>query len=287
MAGSSASGPSSGLPPTGKTRVPTRADTSGEASRRWRTSTSTSSAMASPPSPLAPGLRGRLENGLAEHVPGLLHSPCANGVQRRPQPGAGRHLDGPGLMEVEVEPVVRSTNGERRSVGPPLHVDPPDGPLGVSLARMARAAGGAWSPSARLFADPFGRYSGGLGVGGAPGVAAHGLKVPQHRLMALPLDTDFHGPSLLRRRTYQPRHLAPLVGADDVVAAPLVPQSPLILVLERADLEHDFRAQPRQGRGVPLGLSHTLPVCEDFPFRLHFLHLARNGVLHQLSAKEG
>src|SRR5690606_38303367 len=49
MAGRAACGPSSGRPPTGKIRVPTRADTSGEASRRWRTSTSTSSAMASPP----------------------------------------------------------------------------------------------------------------------------------------------------------------------------------------------------------------------------------------------
>src|SRR5690606_4024173 len=46
------------------------------------------------------------------------------------------------------------------------------------------------------FADPFGRYSGGLGDGGALGVAAHGLKGPQHRLMALHLETDFHGPSL-------------------------------------------------------------------------------------------
>src|SRR5690606_3807679 len=193
MAGSDASGPSSGRPPTGKTRVPTRADTSGDASRRWRTSTSTSSAMASPPLLLALSLRGRLEHGLAEHVPGLLHSPCANGVQRRPQPGAGRHLDGPGLMEVEVEPVVRGTNGERRSVGPPLHVDPLDGPVGVPLARMARAAGVAWSPSARLFADPFGRYSGGLGDGGALGVAAHGLKGPQHRFMALHFEADFHG----------------------------------------------------------------------------------------------
>src|SRR5690606_17127268 len=140
MAGSSASGPSSGLPPTGKTRVPTRADTSGEASRRWRTSTSTSTAMASPPLLLALGLRGRLENGLAEHVPGLLHSPCANGVQRRPQPGASRHFVGARLMEIEVEPVVRGTNGERRSVGPPLHVDPLDGLVGVPLPRVAWSA---------------------------------------------------------------------------------------------------------------------------------------------------
>src|SRR5690606_35294191 len=182
MAGRAACGPSSRRPPTGKIRVPTRADTSGEASRRWRTSTSTSRAMASPPLLLAPGLRGRLENGLAEHVPGFLHSPCANGVQRRPQPGAGRHLDGPGLMEVEIEAVVGCPDGESCPVRPPFDVDPLDGPVGVPLARMARAAGMAWSPPARLFADPFGRYSGGLGDGGALGVAAHGLKGPQHRL---------------------------------------------------------------------------------------------------------
>src|SRR5690606_34861435 len=165
MAGSAACGPLSGRPPTGKIRVPTRADTSGETSRRWRTRISTSSAMASPPLPLAPGLRGRLQHRLPEHVPGLLHGLRRNGVQCGPQPGAGGHLVGARLMEVEVEPVVRGTNGERRSVGPPLHVDPLDGLVGVPLPRMARAAGVAWSPSARLFADPFGRYSGGLGDG--------------------------------------------------------------------------------------------------------------------------
>src|SRR5690606_4778525 len=166
IAGSAASVPLSGRPPTGKILVPTRADTSGEASRRWRTNTSTSSAMASPPLLLALGLRGRLEHSLAEHVPSILHSLRRNGVQCGSQPGAGRHFVGARLMKIEVEPVVRGTNGERRSVGPPLHVDPLDSPVGVPLARVARAAGVAWSPSARLFADPFGCYSGGLGDGG-------------------------------------------------------------------------------------------------------------------------
>src|SRR5690606_15515905 len=211
--------------------------TSGEASRRWRTRVSTSSAMASPPLLLALGLRGRLQHRLSEHVPSVLHGPGANGVQRRPQPGAGRHLVGARLVEVEVEPVVRGTNSECRPVWPFLYQEPFNGPVGVPLARMARAAGAARSPPARLFADPFGRYSGGLGDGGALGVATHGLKGPQHRLVALHLETNFHGPSLLRRRTYQLRHLAPVVGANDVVPLVLVAQSPLILVLERADLE--------------------------------------------------
>src|SRR5690606_20852263 len=133
MAGSAASGPSSGRPPTGKIRVPTRADTSGEASRRWRTSTSTSTAMASPPLLLALSLRGRLQHSLSKHVPGLLHGLRRNGVQCRPQPGAGRHLDGPGLMEVEIEAVVGCPDGESRPVRPPFDVDPLDGPVGVSL----------------------------------------------------------------------------------------------------------------------------------------------------------
>src|SRR5690606_38809854 len=99
IAGRAACGPSSGRPPTGKIRVPTRADTAGEASRRWRTRISTSSAMASPPLLLALGLRGRLENGLAEHVPSILHGLRRNGVQCGPQPGAGRHLVRARLVE--------------------------------------------------------------------------------------------------------------------------------------------------------------------------------------------
>src|SRR5690606_36124994 len=98
--------------------------TSGEASRRWRTSTSTSSAMASPPSLLALGPRGRLEHDLAEHIPGLLHCPCANGVQRRPQPGAGRHFVGARLVEIKVEPVVRGTDSECCPVWPFLYQEP-------------------------------------------------------------------------------------------------------------------------------------------------------------------
>src|SRR5690606_14097070 len=281
MAGRAACGPLYGRPPTGKIRVPTRADTSGEASRRWRTSTSTSSAMASPPLLLALGLRGRLENSLAEHVPGLLHSPCANGVQRRPQPGAGRHFVGARLMEVEVEPVVRGTDSERRPVWPFLYQEPLDGLVRVALARMARAAGVEWSPSARLFPDPFGRYSGGLGDGGPLRVAAHGLKGQQHRLMALHLETDLHGPSLLHRRADQLRHLAPVVGTDDVVAAPLVPQRPLALVLKRAYLEHDLRHEPGHVRRVELALPHRPPVGEHLPGRLDLPHLARERVLLQ------
>src|SRR5690606_7821365 len=100
IAGRAACGPLSGRPPTGKIRVPTRACTSGEASRRRRTSTSTSSAMASPPLLLALGLRGRLQHGLPEHVSSVLHGPGANGVQRRPQPGAGGHLVGARLTAV-------------------------------------------------------------------------------------------------------------------------------------------------------------------------------------------
>src|SRR5690606_30104802 len=153
-------------PPTGKIRVPTRACTSGDASRRWRIRISTSSAMASPPLLLALGFCGRLENGLAEHVPSILHGLRRNGVQCRPQPGAGRHLDGPGFMEVEVEPVVRGTNGERRSVGPPLHVDPPDGLVGVPLPRTARAAGVPRCPPPGFFTNALGRYAGSPGDGG-------------------------------------------------------------------------------------------------------------------------
>src|SRR5690606_33641614 len=103
MAGSAAFGPLSGRPPTGKILVPTRACTSGEASRRWRTRISTSSAMASPPLLLALGLRGRLENGLAEHVPGLLHSFLTHSVQRRTQPWAGRHLRRTSFVKGEIE----------------------------------------------------------------------------------------------------------------------------------------------------------------------------------------
>src|SRR5690606_23719689 len=121
----------------------------------------------------------------------------------------------------EVEAVVGCPDGESRPVRPPLHVDPLDGPVGVPLARMARAAGVAWSPPARLFADPFGRYSGGLGDGGALGVAAQGFKGPQHRLMALHLETDFHGPSPVQRDrllTSGVRHILHLMSRELVEA---------------------------------------------------------------------
>src|SRR5690606_24188553 len=172
MAGSAASGPSSGRPPTGKIRVPTRADTSGEASRRWRTRITTSSAMASPPILLALGLRGRLEHSLAEHVPSILHGLRRNGVQCGPQPGTGRHLVGARLMEVEVEPPVGGSDGERRSVGPPLHIDPLDGPVGVPPPRTARAARVARCPAPGFFTNTLGRCSSGLGDGGTLGIAA-------------------------------------------------------------------------------------------------------------------
>src|SRR5690606_1488041 len=100
-------------------------------------------------------------------------------------------------MEVQIEPPICGPDGERRSVGPPLHVDPPDGLVGVPPPRAARAARVARCPAPGFFTDALGRYSGGLGDGGALGVAAHGLKGPQHRLMTLHLETDFHGPSLL------------------------------------------------------------------------------------------
>src|SRR5690606_12844731 len=71
MAGRAACGPSSGRPPTGKILVPTRADTSGEASRRWRTRISTSSAMASPPA-------GFVFNDVALRTPRMERGGVAN-----------------------------------------------------------------------------------------------------------------------------------------------------------------------------------------------------------------
>src|SRR5690606_7024731 len=214
--------------PTGKILVPTRADTSGEASRRWRTRISTSSAMASPPLLLALGPRGRLENGLAEHVPGLLHGLRRNGVQCWPQPGASRHFVGSGFVEVQIEPPICGSDCERRPVGPALDIDPLDCPVGVPFPRVARTARVPRRSAARLFADPFGRYSGRLGDGCPLRVAAHSLDGAEYRLVSLHLEPDFHGPSLLRRRAHHLRHLAPVVGTDDVIAASLVPQGPLI-----------------------------------------------------------
>src|SRR5690606_11454613 len=171
-------------------------------------------------------------------------------------------------------------------VGPPFDVDPLDGPVGVPLARMARSAGVAWSPSARLFADPFGCYSGGLGDGGPLRVAAHALEGAEYRLVSLHLETDFHGPSLLHRRAHHLRHLAPVVGTDDVIAASLVPQSPLILVLERADLEHDLRHQPNHMRRVEFRLTHALAVGKYLPGRLDLSHLTRERILLQRPRKQ-
>src|SRR5690606_27441028 len=233
---------------------PTRACTSGEASRRWRTRVSTSSAMASPPLHLALGLRGRLQHSLSEHVPGLLHSPCANGVQCGPQPGAGGHLVGARLVEVEVEPVVRGTNGERRSVGPPLHVDPLDGLVGVPLPRVTWSARVPRCPPPRLLAYALGRHTGRPGHSGPLAGLPHLAELAEDGLGTLHLETDFHGSSLLHRHAYQLHHLAPVVGTDDVVAASLVPQSPLILILERADNEHDLWLQASHVRVIELRL---------------------------------
>src|SRR5690606_11981531 len=77
IAGSAASGPLSGRPPTGKILVPTRACTSGEANRRWRTKTSNSSTMASP---LSSRFHRRLKHGFPEHISGFLHCFLANGI---------------------------------------------------------------------------------------------------------------------------------------------------------------------------------------------------------------
>src|SRR5690606_26573130 len=102
--------------------------------------------MTPPPLLLALSPRGRLENGLAEHVPSVLHGLRRNGVQRRPQPGAGGHFVGARLVEVEVEPVVRGTNSKCRPVWPFLYQQPLDGLVCVALARMARPTGVTWSP---------------------------------------------------------------------------------------------------------------------------------------------
>src|SRR5690606_8806252 len=128
--------------------------TSGEASRRWRTRISTSSAMASPPLLLALGLRGRLENGLAEHVPGLLHSPCANGVQRRTKPRAGRHFRRARLVKSEIKTPVSWANGKRRPVGPFVYQYPFDSPVSVAFIRMTRPRLVSRRPLSGLFADP-------------------------------------------------------------------------------------------------------------------------------------
>src|SRR5690606_25115573 len=167
----------------------------GEASRRWRTRISTSSAMASPPLLLALSLRGRLENGLAEHVPGLLHSPCANGVQRRTQPWAGRHLRRTSFVKGDIATPVSWADGKRRPVGPFVYQHPFDGPVSMTFVGMARTRAMTRCPPPGFFTNALGRHAGSSGDGGPLRVAAHGLKSPQHRLMALHLETDFHGTS--------------------------------------------------------------------------------------------
>src|SRR5690606_11315171 len=165
MAGNATWGPSSGRPPTGNIRVPTRAATSGEASRRWRTNTSTSTAMASPPLLLALCFYGRLEHGLPEHVPDLLHGLRRNGVQCGPQPRAGRHFVRARLVEVQIEPPICGSDCERRPVGPALDIDPLDCPVGVPFPRVARAAGVPRCPPPGFFTNALGRYAGRAGDG--------------------------------------------------------------------------------------------------------------------------
>src|SRR5690606_36882306 len=93
------------------------------------------------------------------------------------------------------EPVVSRPNGERRSVGPPLHVDPLDGPVGVPLPRVAWSARVPRCPPPGFFTNALGRYAGSPGDGCSLGVTAHTLEHPEHRLRALHIETDFHGTS--------------------------------------------------------------------------------------------
>src|SRR5690606_4052060 len=105
------------------------------------------------------GLRGRLKHSLSEHVPSILHGLWRNGVQCGPQPRASRHLVGARLVEIQVEAVASCPYGKSRPVRPPLDGQPLNGPVGVPLARMARAAGVAWSPPPRLLTYALGRHT--------------------------------------------------------------------------------------------------------------------------------
>src|SRR5690606_15896224 len=85
----------------------------------------------------------------------------------------------------------------------------------------ARTARVARRPAPGFFTNTLGCYSSGLGDGGALGVTAHGLKGPQHRLMTLHLETNFHGPSPAQRDrllTSGVRHILHLVSRDLVEA---------------------------------------------------------------------
>src|SRR5690606_10817373 len=163
MAGSAAFGPLSGRPPTGEILVPTRAGTSGEASRRWRTNTSTSSAMAAP---LSSRFHRRLDYGMAEHVPGLLHSFLTHSGQRRAQPWAGRHLRRTSFVKGEIETPVSWADGKRRPVRPLVHQHPLDGSVSMAFVGAARAGAMTRRPPAGFFTNAPGRYAGGSGDGG-------------------------------------------------------------------------------------------------------------------------
>src|SRR5690606_17535120 len=218
MAGSAAFGPLSGRPPTGEILVPTRACTSGEASRRWRTNTSTSSAMASP---LSSRFHRRLDHSLSEHVPGLLHSFLTHGVQRRPQPRAGRHLRRTSFVIGDLETPVGWADSKRRPVRPLVHQHPFDGSVSMALIGADRARAMMRRPPAGYFTNAPGRYAGGSGDGGPLRVAAHGLKSSQHRPIALHLETNFHGPSPVQRDrllTSSVRYILHLVSRDLVEA---------------------------------------------------------------------
>src|SRR5690606_11741789 len=256
MEGKAASGPLSGRPPTGKILVPTRACTSGDASRRWRTRISTSSAMASPPLLLALGLRGRLEHSLSEHVPSVLHRLRRNGVQCGPQPGASSHLVGARLVEVQVEAVAGCPDGERRSIGPSLDGQPLDGPVGVPLARMTWSTRVPRCPSPRLLTYALGRHTGRSGHSGPLAALPHLFELAENGLGTLHLEVDLPSPSRLHCRADQLRHFAPVIGANDVVPLVLVAQRPLALVLDRADLEPGLWLQASHMRRVEFRLTH-------------------------------
>src|SRR5690606_35078751 len=200
IAGSVDNCDSSGLPSTGKIRVPTNARTSDEANSLFRTRPSTSTAMASPPLLLSLRLLGSLDHGLPEHVARFLDGLRANRIQCRTQPGTGRHFDGPGLVEIEIESVVRGADSEGRPIRPSLGIDPLNGPISVSQARIRRSAFRPRRPAPSLFANPPGGDTGRLCHRRSLARPAHLVELAQNGLRTLHFEADFHMPSLLRRR---------------------------------------------------------------------------------------
>src|SRR5690606_6827588 len=145
-------------------------------------------------SPLSSRFHRRLKHGFPEHVAGLLHRSLTHSVQRRTKPRAGRHFRRARLVKSEVEAPVSRTNGKRRPVGPFVHQHPLNGLVSMAFVGMARTRMMTRCPAAGLLANALGRYAGSSSDGGPLRVAAHGLKSSQHHLMALHLETDFHGP---------------------------------------------------------------------------------------------